>query len=174
MRRLCKHGTLLLFKLLPLTRLFRLKANLLKYTGINIDNSVRVVSSAKFITTGSITLGKDTWIGHEVMFVGGNAAITLGCNCDIAPRVLFVTGTHKINPQGPHVAGHGYSLPINIGDGCWICAGSIILGGTNIGERSIVMAGAVVKGYFPASSVIGGVPAKILRKTTPCSVERPG
>ena len=61
------------------------------------------------------------------------------------------------------MAGEGYSLPISIGDGSWICTGATILGGTTIGERSIVAAGAVVKGVFPAGVLIGGVPARVLQ-----------
>ena len=69
---------------------------------------------------------------------------------------MVVTGTHQIDLVGSHVAGLGYSLPISIGDGTWICTSATILGGATIGERSIVAAGAVVKGVFPANVLIGG------------------
>lgn len=158
-----RRAIFVLVNMLPLTRAFQLKVVVLRYAGITIADGVRVVSSVRFITSGMIDIGEGTWVGHEVMFVGGEAPISVGANCDIAPRVLFVTGSHKINSLGPHVAGDGYSLPIKIGDGCWLCAGATILGGTTIGERSIVAAGAVVKGDFPAGSLIGGVPARVLR-----------
>ncbi len=131
---------------------------------------MRVVSSARFLVGGPLSIGADTWVGHEVLVVGGDAAISIGAYCDIAPRVTFVTGSHDIDPRGLHVAGKGYSLPISIADGCWICAGATILGGTRIGARSIVAAGAVVKGDFPAGSLIGGVPARILRAIEPVSL----
>jgi len=95
--------------------------------------------------------------------VGGEASINIGADCDIAPRVSFITGTHEIEGDGPKAAGKGYSLPITIGNGCWICAGATVLGGTVIGEHSIVAAGAVVRGEFPPFSVIGGAPARVLR-----------
>ncbi|MFC3205354.1 acyltransferase [Aquamicrobium soli] len=50
-----------------------------------------------------------------------------------------------------------------MGDGCWICAGATLLGGTVVGPHSIVASGAVVKGVFPAFSVIGGVPARQIK-----------
>jgi acetyltransferase-like isoleucine patch superfamily enzyme len=148
---------------LPPTRCFSLKRLLLKMAGAAIGENVRCVSSSSFLLTGPLSIGCNTWVGHEVLIVGGNASISIGANCDIAPRVTLVSGSHQVNPDGPHVAGEGYSLPISIGDGSWICAGATILGGTTIGERSIVAAGAVVKGDFPSGALIGGVPARVLR-----------
>lgn len=148
---------------IPSTRFFGLKRSLLRWAGVVVAKNVRCVSSAAFYLSGRLTIGHDTWIGHEVLIVGGDAPVTIGANCDIAPRVIFITRTHRINPEGPHVAGEGHSLPIFIGNGSWICAGATILGGTTIGERSVVAAGAVVKGIFPAGVLIGGVPARILR-----------
>jgi acetyltransferase-like isoleucine patch superfamily enzyme len=52
--------------------------------------------------------------------------------------------------------------PIIIEDDCFIGVNAILLPGTTIGANSIVGAGAVVKGTFPDSSVIAGVPAKRL------------
>jgi len=150
---------------MPATRLFKIKQFLLRWAGASIGQHVRCFSTAKFHLTGSLHIGHDTWIGHEVLLIGGDAPISIGAYCDIAPRVTFASGSHQINPAGPHVAGKGISLPISIGDGCWIGTGATILGGTTIGERSIVAAGAVVKGDFPAGCLIGGVPARVLRTT---------
>lgn len=157
---------------LPLTRCFAFKRLLLRFAGARVGKNVRVVSTFRANLLGRLDIGDNTWIGHEVLAVGGDAAITIGANCDIAPRVSFVTGTHKIDSEGPHVAGEGYSLPITIGNGSWICTGAIILGGTAIGARSIVAAGAVVKGTFPAGAFIGGVPARVLRDTLVADTEQ--
>lgn len=95
--------------------------------------------------------------------VGGDALISIGKDCDVAPRVLLVTGTHEVLVDSHRAAGKGYSLPIKVEDGCWIGAGSTILGGTEIGRCSIVASGSIVKGSFPPRSLIGGVPAKVIR-----------
>ena len=136
---------------------------MLRLAGARVADKVRIASSARFQLNGSLQLGSDTWIGHEVLVVGGGASVEIGARCDIAPRVTIVTGTHRIDPDGPRVAGEGYSLPIRIGDGCWIGVGATVLGGTVIGEHSIVAAGAVVRGQFPARSLIGGIPARVIR-----------
>lgn len=116
--------------------------------------------------SGQLSVGEDTWIGHEVLITGGDSAVKIGALCDIGPRVTFVTGSHKVIPFGPRVAGPGYSSEIAVGNGCWIGAGSIILGGSRIGDCTIIAAGAVVKGDFPSNCLIGGVPARVLSSTT--------
>ena len=72
-----------------------------------------------------------------------------------APRTCIVTGSHKINLITENkIAGEGYNLPIHIGNGCWICIGATILGGSDIGDCSIVAAGSIVKGTFPKRQLI--------------------
>ena len=147
---------------IPSTRLYTLKSYLFRWAGLTLGQNVRIVSSARVLTSGTVVIGDDSFLGHECLIVGGNAPVRIGAYVDIGPRVTFVTGTHVIKSEGPHVAGKGLSLPIDLGEGCWVCAGAIILGGTTIGPRSIVMAGAVVRGVFPEGCVIGGVPARIV------------
>jgi maltose O-acetyltransferase len=151
---------------LPQSRFFSLKAQLLRLAGASVGRNVRIISSARFATSGSLEIGKDTFIGHDVMILGGTADIKIGEGCDIAPRVLLVTGSHKIDSVGPKAAGEGFSSPISIAAGCWLCASSTILGGTQIGSHSVVVAGSVVRGTFPPYSLIAGNPA-ILVKTLP-------
>ena len=55
-------------------------------------------------------------------------------------------------------------MPIVIEDGVWCGANVTILKGVTIGKDSIVAAGAVVTKSFPPYSIIGGVPAKLLKK----------
>lgn len=162
--KLLKIFSLKALKVLPLTRFFSLKRCLLRLADVSVSAGVRVVSTARFINTGKISLGHDSWIGHDVLFVGGRASITIGANVDIAPRVTFLTGSHQILKNDKKVAGPGYSEPIVIGDGCWICASATILPGTIVGDCCIIAAGAVVKGTFPSRCLIGGVPAKIIKR----------
>lgn len=56
-----------------------------------------------------------------------------------------------------------YDLPVTIGDGCWIGANVTILKGVTIGRGSVVAAGAVVTKSCPPYSIIGGVPAKVIK-----------
>jgi maltose O-acetyltransferase len=114
--------------------------------------------------SGRLAIGSDTFIGHQVLIAGGDASITVGSYCDIAPRVTIVSGSHDISSGGPRAAGRGRSNPIVIEDGVWIGAGSIILGGARIGRRSVIGAGSVVVGDIPSNSVALGVPCRVTRR----------
>lgn len=155
----------LITKFIPATRCFYLKSILLRWCGAKIGENVRIASSATFLTTGELTIGNNTWIGHDVLVLGGTAPIIIGANCDIAPRVALISGTHKINSMpNEQVAGPGYSLPIKIEDGCWLCANALVLGGAKISKRTIVAPNSVVKNQYQKDGVlIGGTPAKIIK-----------
>lgn len=82
-------------------------------------------------------------------------------NGDIAPMVYIGTGTHLIDVNADHVAAKDVSKDVYIGNGCWLCANSIILPGTRIGNKCVVAAGAVVTRTFNEERIlIAGVPAE--------------
>lgn len=149
--------------LLPETRAFQIKRMLYRLAGVNVGKNVRICSSAKIIGNGTLSIGENTWIGHDVLIIS-SSDISIGANVDIAPRVYIGTGTHEIDLNTPGIAGKGISKGINIGDGCWLGVGSILLPGVIIGSKCLIAAGAVVKGNFPPYSFIGGVPAQLIRK----------
>lgn len=154
----------LLFGVLPATRCFNLKCTLLRWCGAEIGKNVRIVSSARFALTGRLVIGDDTWIGHEVLIVGGDAEVIIGAKVDIAPRVTMVTGSHELLTDSDRAAGKGYSAPIFIDDGVWLGAASVILGGVTVGRCSMVAASALVNNDVAAGCVVAGVPARVLRQ----------
>jgi acetyltransferase-like isoleucine patch superfamily enzyme len=92
--------------------------------------------------------------------------IRLGNKVTVTAGVRFIThdgSTRVFRAKFPEMSVWGNVFgPIIIDDGCFIGINAILLPGTTIGAHSIVGAGAVVKGTFPDSSVIAGVPAKRL------------
>ena len=58
----------------------------------------------------------------------------------------------------------GTARPVDIGEDTWLGAGVIVLGGVTIGDGAIVAAGAVVNKDVPPFTIVGGVPAKFIRK----------
>ena len=164
----CKPSRLWLaqwiFGILPATRFFRVKSRLLAISGVEIMPSARVCSSVRIMTSGHLAIGAHTFIGHEVLIAGGDSPITVGSHCDIAPRVTIVAGSHEIAASGLRAAGAGSSKPITIEDGVWIGAGSIILGGVRIGQRSVIGAGSVVVRDIPPYSVAVGSPCRVTRR----------
>ncbi len=166
----CKSSRLwltqLIFAVLPSTRWYPLKCRLLWLSGVDIHSSVRLCSSVRILTSGHLTIGAGTFVGHEVLIAGGDCSIIIGSDCDIAPRVTIVSGGHEIAPAGPRAAGAGNSKPITIEDGVWIGAGSIILGGVRIGRHSVIGAGSVVVRDIPPYSVALGSPCRVTRSIT--------
>jgi maltose O-acetyltransferase len=164
--------------LLPPTRAFRLKARFWRLAGIQVSPSAQIVSSVCFHTSGRISIGQRTFVGHEVLFVSGKADINIGSDVDIAPRVLFVAGTHQIDMIGPRSAGVGLSKPITVSDGVWIGANSTVLGGVTIGKNAVVAAGSLVNRDVEPYSLVGGVPCRVIRMLnvpvgTVCCIEEP-
>jgi len=153
----------MLMTIMPPTRCFALKRMLLRWSGAKVGSSVRVVSSARFHLTGGLVIGDGTWIGHEVLIIGGDADIVIGARVDIGPRVTLVSGSHELFTERDRSAGKGYSLPITIQDGSWLGASSTILGGVTVGQSSMVAAGALVTQDVKSGCVFGGVPAREIK-----------
>lgn len=148
-----------LWKFLPPSRCHKLKCATLRWAGATIGSNVRIASSAKICGDGVLEIGDNTWIGHEVLIVCSDH-ISIGSDCDIAPRVFIGDRTHVIDKNSPNVAGAGKMLPVKIGNGCWLCANSTILPGAEIGEKCIIAAGSVFKGKSNPLEVWGGVIAR--------------
>ena len=78
----------------------------------------------------------------------------------IAPEVKIVTVNHDLNDR--------YNLyhfgKVTIKENAWICVGAIICPGVTIGKNAIVAAGAVVTKDVPDNVMVGGNPARIIKK----------
>lgn len=164
MRSVLMHIYHLVVPLLPQTRCHGLKCAMLAAAGAKIGVNVRILSSSRFYVGGSLSVGDGTWLGEDLLITGGEADVIIGARCDVGPRVTMVTGSHQPWAESDRAAGPGSSSSIRIGDGVWIGAGAIILGGVTVGDSVIIAAGAVVVADVPSDVMVGGVPAKILRK----------
>lgn len=94
--------------------------------------------------------------------------IRVGHDTNISSHVKLITGSHDIDD--PDFTAD--FLPIHIGHHCWIGTGAIVLQGVKIGDGAVVAAGAVVTKDVDPWTVIGGVPAKLIkhRKENLCSM----
>ena len=94
--------------------------------------------------------------------------VEIGDYCLFAPRVFISDADHAPDPSVPGISlsPNFNSDPIKIGSGCWLGVNVTVLKGVTIGENSIVAAGSVVTKSFPPNSIIGGVPAKLLKRTS--------
>lgn len=86
--------------------------------------------------------------------------INIGDDVYIAPKVCLTTINHDINPYNRQVT---FCKPINISNRVWIGINATICPGVNIGDNSIIAAGAVVTKDVPSNVIVGGNPAKIIK-----------
>lgn len=116
----------------------------------------------------NISLGTRTFINAEVRFGCPDATVSIGDDCQIGPRVSFETVNHGIG-YTPGKGRGAKSSPIKLSDGVWIGSGAIVLPGVSIGEGAVVMAGAVVNRDVAPYTIVGGVPAKVVKSLVPTS-----
>lgn len=114
-------------------------------------------------TRGELRIGDGSWIGPDC-FLHGAGGLTIGRRVGIGPRVAIITSVHAETPAGGAIIDAPLEFaPVNVGDGCDVGVGAILLPGTRLGAGVQVGAGAVVSGEFDGGIVLAGVPARVLR-----------
>ena len=105
---------------------------------------------------GRISFGRGVIIGPECTLGAANSII-FGDHVRLSKRVLVETAGLDFSgpPPYPHI-----SKPIVLGDGVWVGAGSIILGGVTIGAGSVIGAGAVVAKNVAPMMIVTGQPSR--------------
>jgi acetyltransferase-like isoleucine patch superfamily enzyme len=94
-------------------------------------------------------------------YIQATNGIIVGSNVIHAVGLTIITSNHEINDYTKHTKNH----PVIIGDNCWLGANVTILPGVELGNHIIVAAGSVVsKSFLEANCIIGGVPAKVIKK----------
>jgi acetyltransferase-like isoleucine patch superfamily enzyme len=125
----------------------------------------------------NVLVGPDVEIRHwRELSVGNNVSIHRGCYIDalggvtIGDDVSIAHGTSILSfehgwadPASPIRDNPVTKAPVLIAGDVWIGCGCRILAGVTINRRTIVAAGAVVTKDVPAGTIVGGVPAKVLR-----------
>jgi len=89
--------------------------------------------------------------------------VTIGDNVMAGPNVQIYTATHPIDPDERN-SGKELGYPIVIGDNVWLGGSAVICPGVTIGDNVVVAAGAVVTKDVPENVVVGGNPAKVIKK----------
>ena len=111
-----------------------------------------------------VRIGSRCIIGRGSHIVG-HWSIEIGDDIQTGPYVYITDQNHTyLDPVEPIGRQWPVEAAVRIGSGSWLGANVVVLPGAQIGEHVVVAAGAVVGGTFPDRCVIGGVPARILRR----------
>lgn len=89
--------------------------------------------------------------------------VHFGSDCMLGPGVQIYTATHPIDPTERN-SGKEYAKPIHIGSSVWIGGSAVINPGITIGDNAIIASGSVVTKDVPPNVIVGGNPAKIIKK----------
>jgi maltose O-acetyltransferase len=155
----------LLLTPLPLTVGGRLRAYALRLVGFRIAHGVVFHELPRIIGTGDVysrlELGRSSFINVGCLFDLSDR-IVIGERTALAQEVMILTSTHMIG-SALYRSGDFAVMPVTIGSGAWLGARCTILPGVTIGSGSIVAAGAVVQRDVPPNTLVGGVPARVIR-----------
>jgi acetyltransferase-like isoleucine patch superfamily enzyme len=127
---------------------------------------IRIHSRASIRNAQNISMGDNVRITMDCcIWAEKNSKIIFGDNVLVGPGVKMFSGNHGTSLNGiPMVYQERKEADIRIGNDVWIGANSVITSGVEIGNGAIIAAGSVVTKNVPSNSIVGGVPAKVIKK----------
>ena len=133
-------------------------------------NNVRVPKGCEFSGIENISIGNNVALGSGLKILTTRAKVSIGNDVMFGPNVTVITGDHRIDILGRPMISltDRDKLPENDQDVVlegdnWIGANATILKGVKIGFGAVVAAGSLVNHDVPPFSIVGGVPAKVLK-----------
>ena len=131
----------------------------LKIFGANVDWTSSVDRKATIIDPWNLELGKDSSIG-EYACIRCRGQVKIGNQCCVGRGVLLLSASHNIDSPNFEMV----TAPIFVDDYSWIATNAIVGKGIMIGKGAVVAAGAVVVKDVEEYMVVGGNPAKPIKK----------
>ncbi|MEM7118012.1 MAG: DapH/DapD/GlmU-related protein [Chloroflexota bacterium] len=155
-----------LLKLLPPYSLIRVRMRIFRWVGFHIGEGTAFSGNLNITGIGNIYnrlhIGRNCYFNVDSTF-DLSAPITIGDEVAIGHEAILMTNTHQLGPSERR-AGPLEAKPIYIDDGAWLGARCIILPGVVVGKGAIVAAGAVVTKDVAPNTIVGGVPAKVIKE----------
>jgi maltose O-acetyltransferase len=144
----------------------RTRAALLRRLGLSIGPGTILTSNVVVIggrgSWQNVTIGADCFINQDCV-LDATARITIGDHVNFGHGVLVTTSRHLVGLSDRR-AGRLDPASVTIGDGAWLASRVVVLPGVEIGPGAIVGAGAVVTRSIPAHTLVGGVPAREIKR----------
>lgn len=142
------------------------KATLYRWAGVKVGSGVEFFQGIKVHGIGELEIQDRAFIGHEVLFLlNEGSKIIVGESSVLSSRSMLITGFHPITPNGERIIGRdGTCSTVRVCNGAAVLAGCTVLPGVTIGEKALVAASATVVKDVEAYTLVGGCPAKEIRK----------
>ena len=132
---------------------------MLRAFGADVSMKASIHPSANIDFPWRLKIGENSSVGKDAWLYCLNS-ITIGKNSCIGQEVYILTGSHDISSSHFDLV----TKPIKIGDGVWIATSSAILPGVTLSDMTVVAAGSVVIKNTEKYDVVGGNPAKFIKK----------
>lgn len=137
-----------------------LRALFSELTGQRVDETFALFPPVYTDFGKNIRVGKSVFINSGCCFQD-QGGIEIGDDCLIGHQVVFATLNHDLSPSK---RANMLPAPIRLGRNVWVGSHATILAGVTVGDNAVIAAGAVVAKDVPANTVVGGVPAKIIKE----------
>lgn len=133
---------------------------------VSVGQQFRVCPNVKFFTEnkGLIKIGNNFFANYNCFLSANCEEIKIGNDCLLGPDVLIINSNHSFKSGVLTRELPNLSKKIVIGNNVWIGAKSIILPGVIIGDNVVVAAGSVVNKSVTDNTVVGGIPAKVIKR----------
>jgi galactoside O-acetyltransferase len=140
---------------------------ILGFENISIGDNISFMKNSYIYAhdNGDLTIGNNFTINSNSQLGASFGKIIIGNDCAIGPNSVLRAANHRFDdPNIPiRKQGHKYG-EIIIEDDVWIASNCVITANTKIGKGSVIAAGSVVTKDVESYSVVGGVPAKLIKK----------
>lgn len=148
-----------------------LRERLDRHLALSPDTGAAAFVAKNATVCGDVRLGRDASVFYGAVLRGDIHSIVVGAGSNVQDNcIVHLSDDHGVVVGERVTVGHAATLhACEIGDGCLVGMGAIVLDGAKIGAESIVAAGALVTGGFacPPGSMVMGRPAKVVRALTP-------
>lgn len=136
----------------------------LKNCAKSCGDNVAIFSNVYLYRVHNLEIGDNVSI-HPLCYIDAAGGITIGSDVSIAHNTTILSEEHKFADIDKNIKDQGCEYKrTRVGNNVWIGAGCRILGGSYIGSGSIIAAGAVVKNTVKPNSIMGGIPAKLIKE----------
>lgn len=137
---------------------------LLSKLGNGVGKNVSVKEDVYMHNVDMMRIGDNVSI-HEMCYINACGGLSIGSNVSIAHGTSILTFNHTWDiPSLPVKYNPTRMAAVTIGDDVWIGCGVRIMAGIHIGSRSIIAAGSVVTKDVPPHTMVGGVPARVIKE----------